>query len=86
MSADRLPGALLPLLYLLAVLVLSAGGFVWAVRQERRNPTSYSRRPEVLASWRAMSAAQQEAHDNAALDAAEAAEVVAARTSSLYRS
>jgi hypothetical protein len=74
MSADRLPGALLPLLYLLAVLVLSAGGFVWALRQERRNPTSYSRRPEVLASWRAKSTAEQAAHDNAVLNAAEAAE------------
>lgn len=86
MSADRLPGALLPLLYLLAVLVLSAVGVVWAVRQERRNPTSYSRRPEVVESWRVMSAAQQEAYDNAVLDAAEAAEAAAARTSSLYRS
>jgi hypothetical protein len=86
MSADRLPGALLPLLYLLALLVMSAAGVVWVVREERRNPSAYSRRPEVLESWRAMSTEAQEAHDNAELDAAEAAEVVAARTSSLYRS
>jgi hypothetical protein len=69
-----------------AILMVSVVGTVLAVWWERRRPSSYSRRPEVLESWRAMSAAQQEAHDNAALDAAEAAENVAARTSSLYRS
>lgn len=74
MPADRFPGALLPLLYLIAVLVLSAAGAVWVVRQERRSPTSYSRRPDVLDSWRGLSTADQEAVDNAALDAQEAVE------------
>jgi hypothetical protein len=69
-----------------AILMVSVVGTVLAVWWERRRPSAYSRRPEVLASWRALSTAQQEAHDNAALDAAEAAENVAARTSSLYRS
>jgi hypothetical protein len=69
-----------------AILIVSVLGAVLAVWWERRRPSAYSRRPEVLASWRAQSAAQQEAHDNAVLDAAEAAEVAAARTSSLYRS
>jgi hypothetical protein len=69
-----------------AILIVSVLGTVLAVWWERRRPSAYSRRPEVVESWRAMSAAQQEAHDNAALDAAEAAENVAARTSSLYRS
>ncbi|MFF0009549.1 hypothetical protein ACFYQT_39845 [Streptomyces tibetensis] len=96
MSADRLPGALLPLLYLFALLVVSAAGLVWVVCQERRDPSAYSRRPEVLESWRAMSSAEQEAHDTAVLDAAEAAELAAgeaaeravedaARSGSLYR-
>ena len=69
-----------------AVLIVSVVGAWLAVWWERRRPSSYSRRPEVLASWRAMSAAQQEAYDIAVLDAAEAAENVAARVSSLYRS
>lgn len=64
----------MPLLYLIAVLVLSAAGAVWVVRQERRSPTSYSRRPDVLDSWRGLSTADQEAVDNAALDAQEAVE------------
>lgn len=81
MSSSVLLGAALPLIYLVAAV-----GVWWSLRRERREPTSYTRRPEVLARWRAMSAAEQEAHDNAALAAAESAEVLAARTSSLYRS
>lgn len=81
MSINLLIGLSLPAIYLLALL-----GTPVAVWWERRRPSAASRRPEVLASWRALSTEAQEAHDNAALDAAEAAEVVAARTSSLYRS
>lgn len=81
MSADRLPGLILPLVFLIAVV-----GVWWALRRERREPTSYTRRPDVLEAWREMSAAQQEAYDNAQLNAAESAEVAAARASSLYRS
>jgi hypothetical protein len=69
-----------------AILIVSVLGTVLAVWWERRRPTSYSRRPEVLASWRALSTEAQAARDSAALNAAEAAEVAAARTSSLYRS
>jgi hypothetical protein len=69
-----------------AILFVSVLGTVLAVWWERRRPSAYSRRPEGLASWRAMSTEAQAGHDNAVLDAAEAAEVVAARTSSLYRS
>ncbi|WP_086560965.1 hypothetical protein [Streptomyces africanus] len=81
MSSSVVLGVALPLIYLVAAVGL------WStLLRERRNPTSYSRRPEVLASWREMSAAEQEAYDNAALDAAESAESVAARASSLYKS
>lgn len=80
MPADRFLGALLPLLYLIAVLVLSAVGAVWVVRQERRNPTSYSRRPDVLGSWRGLSTADQQEVDNAVLDAQEAVEEESRRT------
>lgn len=69
-----------------AILIVSVLGTVLAVWWERRRPSAATRRPEVLASWRAMSTEAQAAHDNAALNAAETAEVVAARTSSLYRS
>ena len=78
MPFDRLPGALLPLTYLLAVLVLSALGTWWVVRKERKEPSSYTRSAEYLASmtaWRKLSAAAQEAVDNAALDMAEQAEI-----------
>ncbi|MBZ6211596.1 hypothetical protein KVH31_34440 [Streptomyces olivaceus] len=62
---------------LLVVLAVSAVGSVWVVRRERRRPSSYSRRPDVLAGWRALPSEVQAAHDEAALDAAEAAERVA---------
>ena len=42
MPFDRLPGALLPLTYLLAVLVLSALGTWWLVRKERKESSSYT--------------------------------------------
>lgn len=84
MSADRLPGAVLPLLYVLAVLVLSGVGAVLVLRRERRDPSSCTRlgvpvglpgegpSPE---EWAGMSAVEQEAWDNASLDAAEQAEL-----------
>lgn len=69
-----------------AILIVAVIGTVLALWWERRRPSSYTRRPEVLEAWRSMSADAQEAHDNAVLDAAEAAENAAARTHSLYRS
>lgn len=84
MPVDRLPGVFLPLLYVLAVLVLSAVGAVWVLRREREDPSSYSRlgvpvhlpgegpSPE---EWAGMSTEEQEAWDNASLDAAEQAEL-----------
>lgn len=69
-----------------AILIVAVIGTVLALWWERRRPSSYTRRPEVLEGWRSMSAAAQEAHDNAVLDAAEAAERAAARAHSLYRS
>jgi hypothetical protein len=69
----------LTLLLIPAVLLLSLAGSFFVVRQEKRHPSSYSRRPDVLAAWRAMSAAAQEAHDHAVLDAADAAENAVAR-------
>ncbi|WP_158719372.1 hypothetical protein [Streptomyces sp. NBRC 110035] len=71
--------------WLLALLVVSVLGTRLALRGERRRPSSYSRRPDVLARWRAQSTEAQAAHDNAVLDAAEAAENVVARVHSLYR-
>jgi hypothetical protein len=62
-----------------AVLLVSAIGTALYLWWEKRRPSSYSRRPEVLASWRAMSAQAQRADDVAALDVAEAAERLAAR-------
>ncbi|WP_399559556.1 hypothetical protein OIA45_48955 (plasmid) [Streptomyces chartreusis] len=56
-----------------AVLIVSVLGTAWALWRERRNPTSYTRRPDALAEWRAMSAAEQEAADTASLDLAEQA-------------
>ena len=82
MSAARILGALLPVALLLFASVV---GTWWLAQRERRRPSSYSRRPEVLARWREMSAEAQAAHDTAVLDAAEAAENAAARTHSLYR-
>lgn len=85
MSSDRVPGAVLPLLYLIAVLLLSAAGAWWALRQERRKPTSYMRHMSVqeaearvaagdvpsLEEWRGL---DQVAWDDAALRAGAAAE------------
>lgn len=85
MSSDRVPGAVLPLLYLIAVLLLSAVGAWWAVRQERREPSAYTRRMSVaeaesrvaagdvpsLEEWRHL---DQVAWDDAALRAGAAAE------------
>lgn len=83
MPADRLPGAVLPLLYLIAVLLLSAVGAWWALRRERRDPSSFTGQQEALeaagvtsmAEWRRMSTVEQEAADTAALDRAEQAEL-----------
>lgn len=73
-----------PVLWLAAVLLVSAVGTPFVLWWERRRPSSYSRRPEVLAAWRAQSAAVQEAHDNAVLDAAQNA-AERARINTLYR-
>jgi len=83
MSAERFPGALLPLLYVVAVLVLSAVGVVLVLRHERRHPSSYTGQQEALeaagvvslADWRALSTEAQEAADTASLDRAEQAEL-----------
>lgn len=73
-----------PVLWLAAVLLVSAVGTPFVLWWERRRPSSYSRRLEVLAAWRAQSAAVQEAHDNAVLDAAQNA-AERARINTLYR-
>lgn len=91
MSAALIAGLSIP-----GVYVLSAVSMPLLLWWERRRPSAYSRRPEVLAGWREMSTEAQAAHDNAALDAAEAAEEAArrsgqravedaARTNALYR-
>lgn len=68
------------------ILLVSAVGTVLALWWERRKPSSYRRRWEAeMAEWRTMSAKAQAAHDVAVLDAAEAAENVAARSNALYR-
>jgi hypothetical protein len=87
MSAAWIAGLSIPGVYLLSALAM------WPVLWwERHRPTAYSRRPEVLAAWRGMPTAAQEAHDTAVLDAEEAAEEAArravegaARTNALYR-
>ncbi|MFG2276755.1 hypothetical protein ACGFNY_44230 [Streptomyces chartreusis] len=58
-----------------AVLIVSVAGVVVNLWWERRRPTSYTRRPDFLAEWRSMSAAEQEEVDNASLDLAEQAEI-----------
>jgi hypothetical protein len=73
MSAERFPGALLPLLYVVAVLVLSAVGVVLVLRHERRHPSSYTGRSRVLGS------------DKDALDAAEMREQGRLRTQPEWR-
>lgn len=67
--------ALVSALEILAVLVVSGVGCWWVIRWERRAPSSFSRRPDVLAGWRAMSAEEQEQVDTASLDMAEQAEL-----------
>jgi len=67
--------ALVSALEIVVVLVLSGVGTWWVIRRERRAPSSYSRRPDVLAGWHAMSAAEQEDVDTASLDLAEQAEI-----------
>lgn len=75
MSAAQGSQALVSLLELFAVLVVSAVGAWWVIRRERRHPSSYTRRPDVLAEWRGLSTAEQEEVDNASLDLAEQAEI-----------
>lgn len=63
------------------VWVVAPLGAWIAVRGERAHPSSYPHRPEsYIDQWRAMSARAQEAHDNAVLDAAEAAQSGAVRS------
>lgn len=72
------------------VFVWVLGVLVWvvaplgawiAIRGERARPSSYPHRPEsYIDQWRAMSARAQEAHDNAVLDASEAAQTGAVRS------
>lgn len=72
---------------LLIVFAVSAVGTVLYLRRERRRPSSYrSRWAAEMAEWRALPTEVQAAHDEAALDAAEAAEIAAARVSGLSRS
>ncbi|GAA3591250.1 hypothetical protein [Streptomyces osmaniensis] len=58
-----------------AVLIVSVAGVVANLWWERRHPSSYTRRPDVLAEWRGLSTAEQEEVDNASLDLAEQAEI-----------
>jgi hypothetical protein len=74
MSADRLPGLVLPAVFLIAVV-----GVAVVLWWERRRSSSSARRLEVLADWHRMPTSVQEAYDTAALDAAEAAECAAAQ-------
>ncbi len=61
--------------WLLGLLFVSAVGTWWVVWRERRRPSSYRRRWEAeMAEWRSLPTEVQAAHDNAVLDAAEAAE------------
>jgi hypothetical protein len=72
-----------------AVLVGSLLGTALMLWLERRRPTSYTRNPaywDAMTAWRSMSTEAQAAHDQAVLNASEAAENAAARTASLYRS
>ncbi|MER6249411.1 hypothetical protein [Streptomyces griseorubiginosus] len=59
---------------MIAVLVVAAVGGVWAVRLERRHPSSFTRGGD-LAWWGLLPAEEQEAHDLAVLDLAEQAEL-----------
>lgn len=60
---------------LIAVLVVAAVGGVWAVRLERRRPSSFTRRTDDLAWWGLLPAEEQEAYDTAVLDLAEQADL-----------
>lgn len=71
MSDARLVGSALPVLLLVAALV----GCWWVVREERRSPSSYTRRPSGPAGEPGGAVGD----DNAVPNAAEAAEVAAAR-------
>jgi hypothetical protein len=90
MPVSRFPNDLVTaglLVALLVVLIVAGVGTWWALRRENREPTSYTRlgvpvdlpgegpSPE---QWAAMSTAEQEAFDNAALDEGEQAEIDAA--------
>lgn len=61
---------------LVAVLGAAAVGGVLAVRKERKNPTSFTRGGD-LAWWGLLSAEEQEAADNQALDEGERADAEA---------
>jgi hypothetical protein len=91
MSADRLPGLVLPAVFLIAVV-----GVAVVLWWERRRSSSPARRRDVLADWHGLPTSVQEACDTAVLDAAEADERMAgehaeravqnaARTNALYR-
>ncbi len=58
-----------------AVLLASVAGVPLMLWLERRRPSSYTRQNAELAKWRGLSPAEQEAVDEAALDAAEQAEI-----------
>jgi hypothetical protein len=58
----------------IAVLLVAVVGGVWAVRLERRSPSSYTR-GGGLAWWGLLPAEEQEAVDDAALELAEQAEI-----------
>ncbi|MEU5043246.1 hypothetical protein [Streptomyces griseorubiginosus] len=59
---------------LTAVLVVAAVGGVWAVRLERRDPSSFTRGGD-LAWWGLLPAEEQEVYDTAVLDLAEQADL-----------
>lgn len=80
MSSARLLGAVVPVVLLLAAAV----GALWVRRQERRAPSSFTRRSDGMAVWRSMSTSEQEAYDTAVLNAAQAAEERAAVINVLY--
>jgi len=60
-----------------AVLVVSAVGAGISTWWEKRHPTSYTRRPDVMGAWAAMTAGEQEAYDTAVLNRVEQAELYA---------
>lgn len=77
MSAARIVGSAYPVLLLVALLVVAVVGGVLAVRQERRDPSSYELPVPSgdLAWWALLPAEEQEAYDTAVLDLAEQAEL-----------